>query len=416
MNTHRLFPTMNLRRFFLPLIAACAMWGGGGSSAQTIPEPTAAGPAKPLADAERTSLYTSDTVGHVYAEIETSKGLIEAELDFKRAPLTTMNFVGLAEGTLPFQNRPESKPFYDGQTFHRVVPGFVIQGGDPCSADPAFPADKLGDGGPGYSFPDEFHPGLRHDEAGVLSMANDGPDTNGSQFFITLVPVNRLNYLHSVFGQVVHGLDVVKQIAPGDRIVRVTIRRTGPEAEALHATTDRFAGLKSAVLAARGTAAPAGMVYLTDDTKTLPEFRVKNFNYKLANYERTTGHRIGVRLMAEVPGEPGAHAAGAATKRYAAEAGITDQGSGAMACAFLADKNWNVRLGEETYPALLNAEGPTAKLMENGVMRDGKDALTATATDLLKQEKLKEGVDALLDTLILKLDDHALRQKSAAEK
>lgn len=136
---------------------------------------------------------STDPASHIYAEIESSKGLIEAELDFQHAPLTTLNFVGLAEGTLPFQNRPAGKPFFDGLTFHRVVKDFVVQGGDPLSADPTVTAEKLGDGGPGYSFPDEFDPRLRHDAAGVLSMANDGPDTNGSQFFIILREVNRLN-------------------------------------------------------------------------------------------------------------------------------------------------------------------------------------------------------------------------------
>ena len=130
--------------------------------------------------------FPGPSTGRLYAEIETSKGPIEAELDFLSAPLTVMNFVGLAEGTLPFQNRPAGKPFFDGLTFHRVVKDFVVQGGDPLSADPTTPPEKLGEGGPGYNFPDEFSAHLRHDMAGVLSMANDGPDTNGSQFFITL--------------------------------------------------------------------------------------------------------------------------------------------------------------------------------------------------------------------------------------
>ncbi len=184
-------------------------------------------PAPIPADPDRPATLSNDPVGHIYAEIETSKGLIEIELDFQSAPLTVMNFVGLAEGTLPAWNRPLGEPFYDGTTFHRVVKDFVIQGGDPFSADPATPADKLGEGGPDNSFPDEFSPGLRHDMAGVLSMANDGPDTNGSQFFITLAETNRLNYLHSVFGQVVRGMDVVNRIEQGDRIVHVTIKRVG---------------------------------------------------------------------------------------------------------------------------------------------------------------------------------------------
>ena len=392
----------------LAAVAATFLAGLAAASAQSNVEP---GPNPNQIDARETDLYSSDAVGHVYAEIETSKGLIEAELDFKRAPLTTMNFVGLAEGTLPFQNRPAGKPFYDGLTFHRVVPGFVIQGGDPFSADASFPVEKLGDGGPGYSFPDEFHPGLRHDAAGVLSMANDGPDTNGSQFFITLAPVNRLNYLHSVFGQVVHGLDVVKQIAPGDRIVRVTIRRTGLEAEAFHASAEGFDKLKAAVIASRKPAAPPEVAYFVDETKELPDPRVKNFNFKLANYERTTGHRIALRLLPEFKPEPADQSMGSAVKKLAAAAGITDDGSGVMVCGFIAEHAWNMRLGEATYPALLDAHGSTQELMANGTMHEKKTALAAPATDLLKQGKTKESVDAILDTLILKLDDYALRQR-----
>ena len=394
-------------------IAATFLAGLSAASAQSGAEP---GPNPDQIDAQKTDLYSSDAIGHVYAEIETSKGLVEAELDFKRAPLTTMNFVGLAEGTLPFQNRPAGKPFYDGLTFHRVVPGFVIQGGDPLSADASFPVDKLGDGGPGYSFPDEFDPGLRHDAAGVLSMANDGPDTNGSQFFITLAPVNRLNYLHSVFGQVVRGLDVVKQIAPSDRIVRVTIRRTGLEAEAFHASAEGFDKLKAAVVAARKPAAPPGIAYFVDETGELPNPRVKNFNFKLANYERTTGHRIALRLLPAFKPEPADQSMGSFVKKLAGAAGIPDDGSGVMVAGFVADHAWNLRLGEATYPALLNARGSTQELMANGTMHEKKTALVAPATDLLKQGKTKESVDAVLDTLILKLDDYALRKKPAEGK
>ena len=233
--------------------------------AQTIAPPTdspaaVADPGGPL-NSERPVTLSTDQIGHVYAEIETSKGNVEAELDFQRAPLTTMNFVGLAEGTLPFQNRPANKPFFDGLTFHRVVKDFVVQGGDPLSADPAVPADKLGDGGPGYSFPDEFSPGLRHDGAGVLSMANDGPDTNGSQFFITLREVNRLNYLHSVFGQVVRGMDVVNRIEPNDKIVHITIRRVGRDAEAFQASEVKFDHLKKLALEKRH-AVPADFTFI----------------------------------------------------------------------------------------------------------------------------------------------------------
>ncbi len=166
----------------------------------------------------------------LYARFETSRGVIVARLYDEQAPLTVGNFVGLAEGLMPWRDPSDGQirktHFYDGLTFHRVVPDFVIQGGDP-----------LGDGrgGPGYVFPDEFSPRLKHDRAGVLSMANAGANTNGSQFFITQKATPWLDGRHSVFGQVVQGLDVVGRIRPGDRIVHLTILRSGARAKAFDA-------------------------------------------------------------------------------------------------------------------------------------------------------------------------------------
>ena len=372
-------------------------------------------PAPIPADIDRPATLSDDPVGHIYAEIETSKGLIEIELDFQAAPLTTMNFVGLAEGTLPAWNRPLGKPFYDGLTFHRVVKNFVIQGGDPFSADPATPKDKLGEGGPDYSFPDEFSPALRHDMPGVLSMANDGPDTNGSQFFITLAETNRLNYLHSVFGQVVRGMGVVNQIAEGDRIVHVTIRRIGPAAEAFHADAESFEKLETAILAKRRPGVPAVNVLFADDTGSLPDFRVKNFNYKLANYARTTGHLIVARVLKKFEPESAGQSRGNAVKKIASALGIPDTGDNVLACCFAAEHEWNTRLGEATYPALLGDTGPTEKLMANGVMHDRKAALAARPDALAQDGKLKESVDALIDTLIQTFDDYTLHQQTVAK-
>ncbi|HSC25791.1 MAG TPA: peptidylprolyl isomerase [Vicinamibacterales bacterium] len=142
-----------------------------------------------------------------YARFETTEGTFTIRLFEKEAPRTVANFVGLADGSKPWKD-PSSgaqrqEPFYDGVIFHRVIKGFMIQGGD-----------RLGQGigGPGYKFDDEFHASLRHDRAGILSMANAGPNTNGSQFFITLGPTPHLDKRHSVFGEVVEGLDVVKRI------------------------------------------------------------------------------------------------------------------------------------------------------------------------------------------------------------
>ena len=141
-----------------------------------------------------------ESVDRPVAVFETNKGTFEAELYAKECPETVWNFINLAEGRQPTE---KEGPFYDGLTFHRVIAGFVIQGGCP---------QGTGTGGPGYRFKDEFDPSLRHDTEGVLSMANAGPNTNGSQFFVTLGPTPHLNDRHSVFGRVIKGLDVVQAI------------------------------------------------------------------------------------------------------------------------------------------------------------------------------------------------------------
>ncbi len=142
-----------------------------------------------------------------HAHFETSLGNFTVELYDAKAPKTVANFVGLAEGTKewkhPKTGQRQKAPYYDGIIFHRIIQGFVLQGGDPLGQ---------GFGGPGYQFEDEFHPELRHDRAGILSMANAGPNTNGSQFFITLAPTPHLDRRHSVFGAVVKGMDVIEKI------------------------------------------------------------------------------------------------------------------------------------------------------------------------------------------------------------
>ncbi|SIQ28442.1 Peptidyl-prolyl cis-trans isomerase (rotamase)-cyclophilin family [Alkalispirochaeta americana] len=166
----------------------------------------------------------------LYARMETTRGEILLELEQDRTPLTVMNFVGLAEGTIS-HSRDGGGRFFDGLTFHRVIQDFMIQGGDPTGT---------GRGGPGYRFPDEFHRELRHDGPGVLSMANAGPGTNGSQFFITHVATPWLDNRHSVFGRVLRGQAVVDSIRQGDRIQRVEILRRGAAAEAFQVTQEIF--------------------------------------------------------------------------------------------------------------------------------------------------------------------------------
>jgi peptidyl-prolyl cis-trans isomerase A (cyclophilin A) len=142
-----------------------------------------------------------------FAHFKTTLGDFTIELYDDKAPKTVANFANLADGSKewkhPKTGESHKKPFYDGLVFHRIIEGFMIQGGDPMGQ---------GFGGPGYQFEDEFHPDLRHDRAGILSMANAGPNSNGSQFFITLGPTPHLDRKHSVFGRVVDGLDVIEKI------------------------------------------------------------------------------------------------------------------------------------------------------------------------------------------------------------
>ena len=162
----------------------------------------------------------------IYANIKTNKGEITLKLEFEKTPLTTANFIALAEGKMKNKRKDLGTPYYDGIKFHRVIADFMIQGGCP---------DGNGMGDPGYKFADEFHPDLKHDKGGILSMANSGPGTNGSQFFITHKETPWLDGKHSVFGNVTKGMDVVNSIAQDDVMESVTISRIGSKAKSFDA-------------------------------------------------------------------------------------------------------------------------------------------------------------------------------------
>jgi len=165
----------------------------------------------------------------MYAKISTNKGDILLQLEYEKTPMTVANFIGLAEGSLNIET--PGKPFYDGLTFHRVIKDFMVQAGDPLGT---------GMGDPGYKFPDEIDNSLKHSGPGILSMANSGPGTNGSQFFITHVATPWLDGKHTVFGVVVEGQETVNAIAQGDIMEKVEIYRIGASAKNFLVTKDRF--------------------------------------------------------------------------------------------------------------------------------------------------------------------------------
>ena len=162
----------------------------------------------------------------LYAIVKTSKGNITLNLEFEKTPATVGNFVALCEGEMKNSSKDLGVPYYNNLKFHRVINDFMVQAGCPLGT---------GTGNPGYKFDDEFHPELKHDKAGILSMANAGPGTNGSQFFITHVSTAWLDNKHTVFGSVLEGMDIVNTIEQGDKIIDIKISRVGDEANSFNA-------------------------------------------------------------------------------------------------------------------------------------------------------------------------------------
>jgi len=376
---------------FLPLFAVLVL---PGTSSAAGPRPDEARPA--LAEG-------------LYAEFTTPRGVFTVELFARQAPLTVSNFVGLAEGTLGPKARA---PYYTGLKWYRVVPGFVIQSGNPKA-----PADD----DPGYTFADEFVPGLRHSAAGVLSMANDGPDTNSAEFFVTLAPCPRLNYLHSVFGRIVRGDEVLARIKPDDSF-SIKILRIGAAAKAFPADPATFKARAAKAGKYHGEPAPGPAAHCDDPDKLLPGDppRAKNFNFKLANFERAAGVKIVARLFAKSPSaaedeQPGAFMHGLATKLGVAQRGV-------LVAYFADEKDWRVWIGDDLVSVFLGHAATAADLGPEGPLHKVKDALLTAAQaegdaafaaqqqaaaperPLPPGQQVKLQADALLDALIFKLE------------
>jgi cyclophilin family peptidyl-prolyl cis-trans isomerase len=344
----------------------------------------------------------------LYAEFTTPHGAFVTELHFKQAPMTVANFVGLAEGTIAARG---GQPYYTGLKWYRVVPGFVIQSGNPRAPE---------EGDPGYDFPDEFVPGLHHSAAGILSMANAGPDTNGGEFFVTLGDSTRLNYLHSVFGRVVHGAHVLPLIT-ADEAFSVKILRVGPAARAFQADEAAFKSMAAQAVKYTGTPEPGPAAHFDDPDAVLPVEppRARAFNFKLANYERVTGLKIVARLSARPPPPDEDAVAGAYMRSLAEKLGVARTG---VLVAYLGEDDWRVWIGDEVVPRFLGRPVAAGDLGEGGALHDVKDALINAAVkkgdDLFATQlkaapadrqppagqRIKLQTDALLDALLIKLE------------
>jgi cyclophilin family peptidyl-prolyl cis-trans isomerase len=356
----------------------------------------------------------------LYAEFTTPHGVFTVELHHRQAPMTVANFVGLAEGTIAAR---DGKPFYTGLKFYRVVPGFVIQSGDAVRSA-ALPRTELTEAedaaGHPHDFPDEFAPGLHHSAAGILSMANAGPDTNSTEFFVTLADCTRLNYLHSVFGRTVRGPGVLAKIQPDDPFA-IRILRLGAEARAFKADETTFKALAAAAKKYSGTVEPGPAAHFDDPDAILPVVppRARGFNFKLANFERATGIRIVARLSAQPPPSTEDEIAGAYMKTLAAKLGVARNG---VLAAFFAPDDWRVWIGDDLVPAFLGRPVAPGDLGEGGALHDAKEALITAALNsgdaaFAEQQKsapadrpppagqrIKLQTDALLDALLLRFE------------
>ncbi len=230
----------------------------------------------------------------LYAKFNTTKGEIFVNLEFQKTPGTVGNFVGLAEGNLENEVKPQGTPYYNGLKWHRVIPDFMIQGGCPHGT---------GTGGPGYQFDDEIHADLKHNGPGVLSMANSGPGSNGSQFFITHVETSWLDGKHTVFGNVHAGQEVVDAIGQDDSIETIEIVRVGAEAEAFNAIEAfrTFEGSREKRMVEEKAAAEAAIEELsTGFDKTASGLRYQIIQKGDSNVKAAKGQTVSVHYKGQL--------------------------------------------------------------------------------------------------------------------
>jgi cyclophilin family peptidyl-prolyl cis-trans isomerase len=330
----------------------------------------------------------------LYAVWETPRGTITAELYFTKVPLGVATFAGLAEGTIPVSGQPAGHKFYDGLVFHRVVPGFVVQGGDPLGT---------GEGDAGFKFADEFSPQLKHDAAGVLALANSGPNTNSCQFYFTLAPVNRLNYKHTVFGHVVRGLDVLPNIVKGDAMRRVTIVRVGAQAEAFRPDAAMIARLRETtpVIAPRDPARPKPFVESAGIG--VPAAKASWLDEKLHHYAAVNGIEVWVRILARNPAPDPTTGSLEIPEEVMGKLVGTNRRAAVLAL-FGDDPHWRLWLGEALLERFDLPPGSSYTSAGMAKLAKVRAAILAPAMKELETNGPRYSVDAAITGLIEALD------------
>jgi cyclophilin family peptidyl-prolyl cis-trans isomerase len=350
----------------------------------------------------------------LYAEVTMAQGVVVGELFYKQVPVTVAHYVGLVEGTVGPQ---KGVPFFDGARIIRV--DFVIQTGETRARIPGFP--------------DEMVPGRRHDGMGVMQMSNSGPDTNGSYWCFMMEETPRLNYLHTVFGRVVKGMEVLPKIKVGDRIEKIRILRVGTEAEKYKVDEAMFAGLVAKAKKWDEAKLPreAGPESFFDDAdKVLPQpgqgsryNRARDFNFKLGKFYLFTGEKIIAQVVGKAP-EGGAEAF---VEGLAGKLGVAEKG--ALAAYFVDADRWVVRVGRASRGEFMagprQADGRKAPVAADRTYEETmtaflEEAQKTAAAMIAKEEKttgqpvaenmrVKLKVDALLDGLIFRLEPAAAK-------